>query len=173
MEMDSYFSNLGWGVLMVLVQKQNHTSRCLKLHASVSQFLVLNLLPRPSKQLGQPGFFSIFFSRTTKASHDSQKENWPSTTCSVLLPAVDQIKGSPIYPLVGSCSGYCVISYFRGLDRYSRRYVDPAVQNASFLLPQTAQLLSCHAYLSSARVLTCPLCPSWRGMMCCCLSGIF
>jgi hypothetical protein len=38
MEMDSYVSNLGWGVLMVLVQKQNCTSRWLKLHASVSHF---------------------------------------------------------------------------------------------------------------------------------------
>jgi hypothetical protein len=38
MEMDSYVSNLGWGVLMVLVQQRNCMSRCLKLHASVSQF---------------------------------------------------------------------------------------------------------------------------------------
>jgi hypothetical protein len=37
-EMDSYVSNLGWGVVMVLVQKQNRTSRWLKLHASVPQF---------------------------------------------------------------------------------------------------------------------------------------
>ncbi len=38
MEMDSYVSNLGWGVVMVLVQKQNHMSRWLKSHASMSQF---------------------------------------------------------------------------------------------------------------------------------------
>jgi hypothetical protein len=38
MEMDSYVSNLGWGVMMVLVQKQNHMSRWLKSHASMSQF---------------------------------------------------------------------------------------------------------------------------------------
>jgi hypothetical protein len=37
MEMDSFVSNLGWGVVMVLVQKQNRTSQWLKLHASVSQ----------------------------------------------------------------------------------------------------------------------------------------
>jgi hypothetical protein len=38
MEMDSYVSNLGWGVVMVLVQKRNRTSRWLKSHASVYQF---------------------------------------------------------------------------------------------------------------------------------------
>ncbi len=37
MEMN-VFKYLGWGVLMVLVQKRNPTSRCLKLHTSVSQF---------------------------------------------------------------------------------------------------------------------------------------
>ncbi len=35
MEMDSYESRISNGVL---VQKRNHTSRCLKSHASVSQF---------------------------------------------------------------------------------------------------------------------------------------
>jgi hypothetical protein len=38
MEMDSYVSNLGWGVVMVLVQKRNRTRQWLKSHASVSQF---------------------------------------------------------------------------------------------------------------------------------------
>ncbi len=38
MEMDLYESQISDGVLMVLVQKQNCTSPCLKLHASVSQF---------------------------------------------------------------------------------------------------------------------------------------
>jgi hypothetical protein len=37
MEMDSYKSQILDGVLMVLVQKQNPTCPCLKLHASVSQ----------------------------------------------------------------------------------------------------------------------------------------
>jgi hypothetical protein len=36
MEMDSYRSQILDGVLMVLVQKQNHTCLFLKLHASVS-----------------------------------------------------------------------------------------------------------------------------------------
>jgi hypothetical protein len=38
MEMDSYVSNLGWGVVMVLVQKRNRMSWWLKSHASVSQY---------------------------------------------------------------------------------------------------------------------------------------
>ncbi len=38
MEMDSYKFRISDGVLMVLVQKQNRTSPCLKLHASLSQF---------------------------------------------------------------------------------------------------------------------------------------
>jgi hypothetical protein len=38
MEMDLYVSNLGWGVMMVLVQKRNRTSRWLKSHVSVSHF---------------------------------------------------------------------------------------------------------------------------------------
>ncbi len=101
----------------------------------------------PSKQLGWPVFFD-FFSHTTEAGHN-QNKNCPQTTHSVLLPAVVQIKGSLIYPLVGSCSGYCVIPYFCGLDRCSQRYVDPAAKNAGFLLEQTTQLLSRHAYLPS------------------------
>jgi hypothetical protein len=56
MEMDLYVSNLGWGVVMVLVQKQNCTSRWLKLHASVSQFLVLNV--HIHAYLGSWGLFS-------------------------------------------------------------------------------------------------------------------
>ncbi len=38
MEIDSYKSPILDGVLMVLVQKQNRTRPCLKLHASVSHF---------------------------------------------------------------------------------------------------------------------------------------
>ena len=125
----------------------------------------------PCKQLGQPGF--LFFSHTTEAGHN-QNENWLLATCSVLLPTVVQIKGSPIYPLVvGSCLGYCMIPYFCQSDVRCQYYINPTAQNAAILLAWTVWLLSCHAYQPSAWVLICPSCPAWQGVTCYCLSGIF
>jgi hypothetical protein len=57
MEMDLYKSQFLDGVL---VQKKNCTSRCLKLHASVSQFLGLNVhIPAYLGSRGKP-FFETF-----------------------------------------------------------------------------------------------------------------
>jgi hypothetical protein len=92
------------------------------------------LLPLASNW-DSPGFFH-YSSHATEAGRN-QNKNWPTSTCSILLAPADQIKGSPIYPLVGSWLGYCVIPYFCQLDRYSWCYVDPAFQNAAFLLAQT------------------------------------
>ena len=49
-----------------------------------------------------------------------------TTLHSLLLTAVDRIKGIPIHPLEGSCLGYCVISYFCGYDMRRGRCVNPA-----------------------------------------------
>ncbi len=112
----------------------------------------------PSKQLGQPGFFS-FFSHAVEAGKN-QNVNWASTTRQALSPTVVWIKGRSIYPLVGSCLGYYVIPYFCGSDLWHQRYVNPAVQNAEFPLALPAQLLFRRACPPSAWVLTCPPCPA-------------
>ncbi len=124
-------------------------------------FEVKVLLPLASNW-DDPGF--LFFSHTTEAGHN-QNKNWLSATCSVLLPAVVQIKGSPIYPLVvGSCLGYCMIPYFCQSDVRCQYDINPTAQSAAFLLAWTARLLSCHAYPTSAWVLTCPPYPPWWWM---------
>ncbi len=115
----------------------------------------------PFHATGTACFFQ-FFSHATEAGHN-QKKNLPLTTHSILLPTVVQIKGSPIHPLVGSCSGYRVIPHFHGLDRCSRHCIDPASKNAGFLLARTVRLLSCCAHPPSAWVLTFPPHPSMAG----------
>ncbi len=81
---------------------------------------------------------------------------------SVLLAAVDQIKGSSIHPLGGSCLGYYLIPYFCQLDVQCRCYINPAAKNAAFLLARTVRLPSLCAYLPSVWVLSCPHRPAWR-----------
>jgi hypothetical protein len=137
---DLQSGNIGKGCQIVSLIWIPHRSTCSPVRGCVHelrsgnagegcQFVALIwILPLPSNW--DSPFFS-FFSHATEASHN-QNENLPSTTCSVQLPAVVRFKGSPIYPLVGSCSGYRVIPYFCGLDQCSRRYVDPASKNAGF-----------------------------------------
>jgi hypothetical protein len=68
-----------------------------------------------------PVFIQFFFTR--HRGRPKLKQELSLDHCSILSPAVDQIKGRSIYPLVGSCSGYHVIPYFCGLDRYSRPWL--------------------------------------------------
>jgi hypothetical protein len=59
-----YVSNLRWGVLMVLVQKRNHMSRCLKLHVSVSQSFWYLMYTFPHTWAHRGSFFlnlQVFF----------------------------------------------------------------------------------------------------------------
>ncbi len=59
MEMDSYKSQILDGVL---VQKQNRMSQCLKWHATVSPFLVLNIhIPAYLDSRWKPFFQNLFF----------------------------------------------------------------------------------------------------------------
>jgi hypothetical protein len=63
MEMDLYKSQILDGALMVLVQKQNCTSRCLKLHVSVSQFFGTKRTHSHIPWLKGKAFFSELFFR--------------------------------------------------------------------------------------------------------------
>jgi hypothetical protein len=144
---DLQSGNVGKGCQIVALIWIPHHSTCSPVRGRVHelrsgnagkgcQFVALIwILPLPSNW--DSLFFSQFFSHATEASHN-QNKNLLSTTCSVLSPTVVRFKGSLIYPLVGSCSGYGVIPYFRGLDRCSWRYIDPASKNAGFLLARTA-----------------------------------
>jgi hypothetical protein len=53
---------------------------------------------------------------------------------------VGQIKGIPIHPPEGSCSGYPLIPYSAASDACSRRCVNPAAKKTAFYLAPAARL---------------------------------
>ncbi len=96
------------------------------------------LLYTPCKGMWPPRFFS-FFPPAEEASN-KQNKNCLLATCNVILAAVDQIKGSLIHLLEGSCLGYCVIPIFTDWAGVGC-CVNPAAKNASFLLARTVGCL--------------------------------
>ncbi len=76
----------------------------------------------------------FFFSSILSTAHSAspiQFNKYEQTTRCTLSPAVDQIKGSSMHPLEGSCLGYCVIPYFRGFDMRCWGNIDPAAKKSS------------------------------------------
>ena len=52
----------------------------------------------------------------------------------IVAAAVDQIKGRPIHPLKGSCSGYPLIPFWARSDACSRHCFNPAAKKTAFYL---------------------------------------
>ena len=67
-------------------------------------------------------------SHNPQATGQNKSENYGPTTRRIDSAAVGQIKGIPIHPPEGSCSGYPLIPYSAASDACSRRCVNPAAK---------------------------------------------
>jgi hypothetical protein len=67
-------------------------------------------------------------SHNPQATGQNKSENCGPTTRRIDSAAVDRIKGIPIHPPEGSCSGYPLIHYSAASDACSRRCVNPAAK---------------------------------------------
>jgi hypothetical protein len=75
----------------------------------------------------------FFFNKITSTKHPQNiSEDCCWSTPGIVAAAVDQIKGRPIHPLEGSCSGFLLIPYWAAFDACSQRCFNPAAKKIAF-----------------------------------------
>jgi hypothetical protein len=77
-----------------------------------------------------------------QATGQNKSENCGPTTGRIDSAAVGRIKGIPIHPPEGSCSGYPLIPYSAASEACSRRCVNPAAKKTAFYLAPAARLVA-------------------------------
>ena len=75
-----------------------------------------------------PATLKINKSHNPQATGQNKSKNCGPTTRRIDSAAVGRIKGIPIHPPEGSCSGYPLIPYSAASDACSRRCVNPAAK---------------------------------------------
>ena len=88
------------------------------------------VLPYPLQASGSTPLKNITHQQKT-LKNKSENSRW--STRNVVAADVDRIKGRPIYPLEGSCSGYPLIPYLAASDACSQHCFNLAAKKQQFI----------------------------------------